>query len=708
MHVLKGTTCMRRVSPALATGLALTSRLQAQRAQTFVAIRSFFVQHARQQNALSATHALLHRAVNRPATPDPIAVHAFTRANLRCGHLATFAGFMTASMAQVRPAYTPPARRLFHSSVLWSNEQRPPDEHKPPDENKPEKIQPEPNPPTPRFAGLFKRLAASLPDAAHRPSRDDFLSVATNVWQRFRIRFKWFTIKSFRPFNVDDWSAFFSWYLVGQTLWILVGTTTFFMVVISTINSLSLQSYVARAISDYLTKETGVTVMFETAVVPKWKDSSISFKNVYISRRARLQSGATELTPDDMNFTMFDLDVDSIDVTLSLWRWLDGKGIVTDAVVKGVRGVLDRTNVFDPNNPVDPADFRHIAQQGDFELESLQLEDVLITVHQPGHFRPFTASIFRADMRRFRKQWIFYDFLSAESVVGQFDNCLFSVHKPQSIGRSMESDLKENVPRMSRFRIDGVSVDHLQYMGGTNGPISWITAGKVDAVLDITFPRDPSEELDLKGIFSEIAANINIDTDRIPGQRILAKPPLRAPAPQQFVQLEEPSELEAVSAPADAQTSEDRRAVQQEDPQRVTIDIDLRFRDLKAAVPIFTRDLSYVNSAFIRPMVAFVNANKTLVPIHCTVVKDISDFDGSWTMWEAGLIDAIGTQTYDAIAYHVTHNLNRKMKTVSLWGLQVTAQAVVSALRSIFDPVTVHLRDLYLSEYNTAFDWAAQ
>jgi Yeast mitochondrial distribution and morphology (MDM) proteins len=37
---------------------------------------------------------------------------------------------------------------------------------------------------------------------------------------------------------------------------------------------------------------------------------------------------------------MFDLNIDSVDVTLSLWRWLDGKGLVEDAVVKGVRGVL--------------------------------------------------------------------------------------------------------------------------------------------------------------------------------------------------------------------------------------------------------------------------------------------------------------------------------------------------------------------------------
>lgn len=98
---------------------------------------------------------------------------------------------------------------------------------------------------------------------------------------------------------------------------------------------------------------------------------------------------------------------------------------------------------WDPDNPLDPASFRHTARPGDFELEALQLEDVLITVYQPGGFRPYTASIFQADVKCFRKQWIFYDFLCAENVVGQFDNCLFSLHKPQSIGRTTEMDLKD-------------------------------------------------------------------------------------------------------------------------------------------------------------------------------------------------------------------------------------------------------------------------
>ena len=253
--------------------------------------------------------------------------------------------------------------------------------------------------------------------------------------------------------------------------------------------------YVARTISDYLTAETGITIFFESAIVPKWKDSRLSFKNVYISRRSSdtediKKSSRTaghlaavgydvsnhpayhqveeeeeepewnSLEDEDANFTMFDLNIDSVDVTLSLTRWLNGKGLVADAVVHGVRGVVgksrtlptpfftdrrpDRSSVFwDTENPPDPALFRHKSQPGDFELESLQLEDVLVTIHQPGSFRPYTASIFRADIRTFRKRWLFYDFLCAENVVGQFDNCLFSLHRPQSIGRTNEKDLKD-------------------------------------------------------------------------------------------------------------------------------------------------------------------------------------------------------------------------------------------------------------------------
>jgi len=157
----------------------------------------------------------------------------------------------------------------------------------------------------------------------------------------------------------------------------------------------------------------------------------------------------------------------------------------------------------------------------------------------------------------------------------------------------------------ARFRIDGLPIEHAQYATGHTGPISWITSGKLDAVLDIKFPHHPDDQVDIKAIFEEIGRNVATITQNgthpgttvagdmaesvqpargvIPGQPRLARPPLRAPPMAKGSSMEELQER-----------------------RQVTVDIDLRFRDLKAAVPIYTTDLSVTNNAFIRPIVAFI------------------------------------------------------------------------------------------------------
>ncbi|TFY82791.1 hypothetical protein EWM64_g1220 [Hericium alpestre] len=547
----------------------------------------------------------------------------------------------------------------FKNSSAHAKQKSTPEKSKPPGDSGP--------PPNldnyPRF---FRRLAQNLPHV-RRPTRDDFLDAASGVWERMRVRYRWFFIRAFRKFNADDISALVTWFLMSQGLWILIGTTTFFSVIFAIANSLRLQATVAHAISDYLTSETGVTIVFESAIVPKWKDSRISFRNVYVTRRPPASASAShssdaahraalgydvsnhpanhrigedededleqpEYSEEDTKWSMFDLNVDSIDVTLSLWRWLDGKGLVKDAVVKGVRGVLDRRLV-EWSADLDPASFRHVNQPGDFELDSLTLEDMLVTVYQPGGFRPYTFSIFRADVGQLRKQWFFYDFMKAVGVVGQFDNYHDDGGRPHLM-------------------------DHIGQAGRRAGHQVPSRGGEADALNAI-----------LDALTTTAAAVVS---DRIPGQRALAKPPLTAP--------EDDAEGEGDG---------------EKGPQ-ILVDIDLRFRDLKAAVPMWTNDLTYSSAALVRPIVAFMNANRTLVPIHCRVIKDLHEFDGAWTMWETGLMDDISLKVYDALAYHVTQaNFNHRIKTVSLWSLQMTASAVLSALRNMVDPVAVQLRDMY-------------
>ncbi|WVW81747.1 hypothetical protein I302_103743 [Kwoniella bestiolae CBS 10118] len=575
---------------------------------------------------------------------------------------------------------------------------------------------------------LIKNSTAIAPNSPHRPTKEELLNAASGWWQRLRIRIKWFTIRGWRRFNTDDLSAFASWFVVGNTLWILVGTTTFVSAIFAVANSLSLQEYVARWISDYMTYNTGVTVIFESAIVPKWASSTIVFRNVYVSRRAstdnpepephKTKQAKTEtakppspipllssaispetylappLASESDNYTMFDVNFDEVEVSLSLKRWLDGKGLVKDAKVKGVRGVVDRRSVWwDMSKPLSPADFRHETHAGDFEFDSFQVEDALITIYQPGGQRPYNVSIFNAVIGPLRKRWMFYDLMCAEGMTGQFDNCLFSLHMPQKLGKTREEG--DLVKRMARFRIDGLPIEHAQYATGHTGPMSWITSGKLDAVLDIKFPFHPDDSVDIKAIFDEISRNVvtitqgvhpedpsvstinsaikaaNDANKIIPGQARLARPPLRAPKEPQY------------------ELSEEER----ENRRQVVVDIDLRFRDLKAAVPIYTTDLSVTNNALIRPIVAFINANKTLVPIHCQVAADLDDFDGSWTLFETGLMTSLSDQIYAALAHHVSSEAanSKRIRQVGFWGIQRGAEVLVDTLRNVVDPAHAQL-----------------
>lgn len=75
----------------------------------------------------------------------------------------------------------------------------------------------------------------------HRPTKEELLAAATGFWSRLKIRFKWFSIRSVRPFNVDEIGAFFSWFLLGHVLWIVLGTTTFFSLAILAVNTVFAQ-----------------------------------------------------------------------------------------------------------------------------------------------------------------------------------------------------------------------------------------------------------------------------------------------------------------------------------------------------------------------------------------------------------------------------------------------------------------------------------
>jgi len=574
-----------------------------------------------------------------------------------------------------------------------------------------------------------------MPKMPHRPTKEELLAAASGFGQRLKVRFKWFSIRSMRPWNADEWGAFVSWFLFGHLVWILVGTTTFFSLVIFTINTVFAQGTSSRGgkdatmrmltvstenlakwIGDYLTQSAGLTVVFESAIVPKWKDGVITFRNVFVSRRpgqskSSVKKGSSNAAAeaaaarkaghdsalaeeDDGNYTQFDMTINTVNVTLSFVKWWNGKGLLKDVEVKGVRGVMDRTSVVWSADGEDPLSYRHEHSPGDFELDYFKLEDLLITVHQPGGFRPFSVSIFSCELPQLRKQWLFYDFLSAAHMSGSFDGSLFTIHPRQVHGVPSGEDGRYDQfgnpsawKKFSRLRIDGLKIDHLNR--GVEGPFGWIYEGNVDIVADVMFPAEAEE-----GIGKVVADFYDKMEEAVTSNRylrILDNDSARSRDPDIYaIDNTHSHDVPRHGSPLhthdlDLQHGAPNHAPipPKGEPSYLVMDMRIHLNDVRAAVPLFNNPhISYVNQALVRPIVAYINAKRTYIPINCRIVKRLEDFNGSWTVWDCGLMDDTSAEVYSAFAHDVEDQQSRvrRFKRVGLWTVSLIVHALLAGV----------------------------
>lgn len=492
-------------------------------------------------------------------------------------------------------------------------------------------------------------------------TKEEWLSRSDSALERLKIRSKWLLKRSMGPFNTDDFSAFFSWIVMGNVVLIVFGTTAFASLVILLMNTVLAQEWVASKLGSFITGNSGMTVVFESAIVPDWRDGKISFNKCFVSKRPKnkdrgvakgSQAMAIEKASrsdgevyDDGNYTQFDLTIDQVNVSLSLSKFINGRGIIHELDIHGIRGIVDRTHVhWDPDD--DARNYKNVKKPGDFEIENFKMTDVLFTLAQPNGFRPFNVSVFNCELPVLRKNWLFYDFLNATNVSGSYDEALFTIHKRQRISDFIGKDGHTPWKRVTRCRVDSLSVDHLNT--GMEGPFGWITSGDVDMIGDIMVPED--EGTNVSEILHELADSIAKEARRA---KIL---------------------------------SPRKSTVEHKDPSKYFVmDFHTKLNNVKAAVPMFTDQLSYVNNALIRPIVGYINSRKTYIPVDCRIVKDVEDFDGAWTMYDSMLMDDMSIEVYDAFAEYVANEDVRtmRMKRVLFWGLQTLIQVMLMSLGAI-------------------------
>lgn len=499
----------------------------------------------------------------------------------------------------------------------------------------------------------MKPLTPQEGQAALRMARSAILNNVEGWLPRQRLRLRLFLMGQVRPMKIDDAMALISWVFVSQTVFVLVGTTSFVSIVLFLANTLSFQEYLGTRVCDYLTRFTGYNISFESAIVPRWREGTIRLCNTRIIcndktwtslKIAEAKALGQEIDPGtiDINWTYWDLDVESIDITLSLWRWLDGRGIVQSAKLKGVRGTCDRSHLIWPDNWIPT---RRIPEFGDFELDSFAVDDALISIKNP-NFRPYNLSIFKCKLKNFRKQWLLYDFLCAESIVGSVDDCLFSVHQPQIKDLKLQKELERNWSKLvflinqSNLKLYGLPIEHLN--AETTGPFSWITKGTVDLDLHFLVPHSVHDE----DLFDRIL-------DEVDGVREIAMDKFESVIPSKILQkrerfslkhmrhyglqytfrendVESDEIIEDSLNPSHQEDLEDLirpKSLDKVDPDSSIVMLwKVKLRDFKANVPIVNESLSYMSNAFIRPIVGFMNANKTLIELSLSAQMDVVTF----------------------------------------------------------------------------------
>ncbi|KAJ1854716.1 Mitochondrial distribution and morphology protein 31, mitochondrial precursor, partial [Coemansia sp. RSA 2703] len=503
------------------------------------------------------------------------------------------------------------------------------------------------------------------------------------------------------------------------------------------------QDWIAHKLSKWVSSALGITVSFESAIVPAWSHGAIRLKNVRIycgpEHGHILEDGSR-----DENFTMYDLHVDQIDVALSLWRWMDDRGLIRECSMRGIRGSVDRRQVWwDPSAVYVPEEFRSMRRPGYFDLDSLEIEDMLLTVHPWQNFRPITVSIYSASLPRFRDRWLLYDTLNASSIVGMYDGSLFTIHQAHQHLHSQVSSpyTADNVysttqssgqgttrsgkaAHTTHVQIDNLNIDHIN--AGVEGPIGWITSGRLNVSALISFPPQ-SSSTDPAMVIRKIVDNISdsIDVVILPSVPDWSNPE-KSPNPlvrglyhldmvdsplaqEMHDRLRRRAERESqrrlekqrqrtaswsqpLAPIATHQTGSFPRSISdahstaplarsQDDPTAAHIDLQVEFNDIRASVPLTTPQLGHplLSSVLVRPIVAYMNAHRTSLPMRCQLRLQVDDFDGAWSFWDSGA-DALISRGIGAAFTQLAYNereRNRRLKLVGVWSITAILKQLI-------------------------------
>jgi distribution and morphology protein 31 len=169
------------------------------------------------------------------------------------------------------------------------------------------------------------------------------------------------------------------------------------------------------------------------------------------------------------------------------------------------------------------------------------------------------------------------------------------------------------------MKLYGLPIEHVS--AGATGPLSWITKGTVDLDLHFLVPHNQNEDL-FDRILDEVDGLRDIALKKV--ESVLS--PEHVKEAHQRISLKEirhyglkhalaKNERELKSIPDDLLLNVNPNS-------NIVMLWKVKLKNLKANVPLVNPELSYMSNALIRPVVGFMNSNKTLIPLALSAQMD--------------------------------------------------------------------------------------
>lgn len=224
--------------------------------------------------------------------------------------------------------------------------------------------------------------------------------------------------------------------------------------------------------------------------------------------------------------------------------------------------------------------------------------------------------------------------------------------------------------------MNALPIDHVNAY--STGPVSWITKGTVDLDIHLLFPFSDADDDMIDQILTEIDGirnNASLKFEKIIAQRNI---PIKQHSDATFsLKKVRKYGLQYPNLPQNS----DQANVTNSD---VLIFSKIQFNDLKASIPLTVPELSYMTNALIRPVVAYLNSNRTKIPLSCSIRMDENNFDGADDFYTAGLVYVLSEEVGRSLIALVNneHERNRRIKEIGLWSVSELSKTIMSVVES--------------------------